>query len=94
MIVIVEVYASENFLTENTEMLSPAIRKYRNDEHSVMFTSVLKDSDSSILRVTGFVNSVHRGILNRICLGNWNFFTCSLVKMAGKLPLGSTHQKK
>ena len=70
MNVIVEVYAIENFLTENTKM-SPATWKYCNDEHSVMFTSVLKDSDSSILRIIGFVNSVHCGILNRICLGNW-----------------------
>ena len=36
-----------------------------------MFTSVLKDSDSSVLRVTGFVNFVHCGILNGICPGNW-----------------------
>lgn len=71
MNVIVEVYANENFLTENTKMLSPAMWKYCNDEHSIMFTTVLKDSDSSILIVPGFVNSVHCGILNRICLGNW-----------------------
>jgi len=45
--------------------------KYRNNERSVMFTSVLKDSESGMLRVTRFVNSVHCGILNRICLGNW-----------------------
>jgi len=71
MNVIVEVHANENFLTENTKILSPAMWKDCNDEHSVMFTSFLKDSDSSILRVTGFVNSVHCGILNRMCLGNW-----------------------
>jgi hypothetical protein len=36
-----------------------------------MFTSFLKDSGSSILRVTGFVNSVHCGILNGMGLGDW-----------------------
>ena len=70
MNVIVEVYANENFLTENTNMFSPAVWKHCNNERTVMCTSVLKDSDSSMLRVTGFVNSVHCGILNRICLGN------------------------
>jgi hypothetical protein len=59
------------FWPKTQKMLSPATWKYCNDEHGVMFTSVLKDSHSSILRVTGFVKSVHCGILNRICLGNW-----------------------